>query len=312
MKRMIALLLAALTLLTCAAAEPYSDVAKYYLNTYGRWWDYSPELWLEYAAATRVADPEGYHAAQAIAATEYSLPPEGGLSYGQAAEIAIQAAGGGEAYANIPCFLLEGRAVYKVILSPSTTTVELDALTGEVLGVYPYRTVDAGYCFVPNAVWEATREGYTSVLALNDDYTARYGVWWDWSPQTFVQYGLELRRIEVLTSRTARAMADTNYVLPPEGALPQEQLAQIALSAADAPGLSAVNTLYFLAVTDAEDRYLCKVILTDGANYSHAVELDPFTGEVLLVQTRLPLEGAGQFLTPSLVWEGAPVASPNG
>ena len=35
-------------------------------------------------------------------------------------------------------------------------TVELDADTGEVLGVYPYILEEVGYFFVPHAIWEAT------------------------------------------------------------------------------------------------------------------------------------------------------------
>ena len=89
-------------------------------------------------------------------------------------------------------------------------------------------------------------------------------------------------------------------------------MAALAIAAAGAPNLSYVNTLYFLVVTDADSRYVCKVILSDGTNYSHAVELDPFTGEVLCVQIRTPMVGAGQFLTPAAVWEETPELAPNG
>lgn len=315
MKKLFTLLLAAMLLLGCAGAEDYSDVSKHYLTTYGKWLDYSPELWLEFAAATRAANFDDSHAARAIAATDYILPPEDALSYEQAADLAIQAAGGGQAYPNIPCFMLDGRAVYKVALhgeSAFSAAVELDAFTSEVLGVYPANEVDAAYYFVPNAVWEATDTSYPSDLALTDAYTTRYGTWWNWEPATFKQYGRELRRVQEITGRTARAMAETNYILPPDNVMPQEQAAQLAISAADAQNLAYVNTLYFLVVTDADAHYVCKVILTDGTNYSHAVELDPFTGEVLLVQTRTPLVGAGQFLTPAAVWEATPVLDPNG
>ena len=50
--------------------------------------------------------------------------------------------------------------MYKVILyspgsdDPIAATVELDAFTGEVLGVYPYEIAEVGYFFVPNAVWK--------------------------------------------------------------------------------------------------------------------------------------------------------------
>lgn len=283
------------------------DVFKHYLTAYGKWYDYSPELWLEFAAATRTASSDDSQAARAIAATDYILSPKDALSYEQAAALAVQAAGGGQAYPNIPCFMLDGRAVYKVALhegSSFSAAVELDAVTGEVLGVYPADEVDAAYYFVPSAVWAATRTGYPSVLALTDDYTARYDTWWTWEPAVFQQYSLELRRVQQpLTSRTALAMADTNYILPPEDALSPEQASALALSAAGTPELTYVNTLYFLVVTDGADRHVCKVILTDGVHYSHAVELDAFTGEVLHMQVFVPLEGAGAFLTPSIVWE---------
>lgn len=315
MKKLIAILMAGILLLSCAIAEDYFDVAKHYLNTYGRWWDYSPELWLEYAAAARAADSANSHTGQAIAATDYILPPEGALTYEQATEIAIQAAGGGQAYRNIPCFLLDGRAVYKVLLhedAPFSAAVELDAVTGEVLGVYPPLTVEAGYYFVPNAVWTAMNNPFPDVLKLTDDYTTRYGTWWNWTPANFREYSLALRHAREITSRTARAMVETNYVIPPDDVLPSEQIAALAIAAAGASGLSYVNTLYFRLVTDADDRYVCKVILSDGTDYSHAVELDPHTGEILLVQIRDPQEGAGQFLTPAAIWESTPTLAPNG
>ena len=284
-----------------------ADVLKYYLTACGKWYDYPPALWLEFAAAVRTADSDDSQAVRAIAAADYILPPEGSLSYEQAAEIAVQAAGGGQVYPNMPCFLLNGRAVYKAALHEGASfsaAVELDAVTGEVLGVYPADEVHAAAYFVPHDVWAAAQTGYPSLLALTDDYTARYGNWWTWEPAVFRQYSLELRRVQQpLTSRTALAMADTNYILPPEDALSPEQAASLALAAAGAPELTYVNTLYFLVVTDGDDRPVCKVILTDGTHYSHAVELDAFTGEVLRVQGFVPLEGAGAFLTPGIVWE---------
>ena len=314
MKRWITLMLAVMLLFGCAMAESYDDVVKYYFNTYGRWWDYAPELWLEYTAAVRAADLDDSHAAQAIAATDYILPPENAISYAEAAEIATQEAGG-EAYPNIPCFMLGGRAVYKVLLREErsiSATVELDAITGEVLGVYPAATAEAACFFVPNAIWEATATGYPTDLALTDDYTARYGTWWNWEPATFVEYSRELRRVREITGRTAHAMADTNYILPPEGSLSQAEMAALAIAAADAANLTYVNTLYFHVVTDGDDRYVCKVILSDGDHYSHAVELDPFTGDVLHTQTHISLEGPGQFLTPAILWEATDILDPNG
>jgi len=142
MKKLLALLLA-LTLPAAALAERYTDVAKHYLNTYGQWWNYSQELWLEYAAATRASDVSGSggSTARGIAATEYTLPPEDALSPEEAAAIAIGTDPDLRARPLVPCFMLDGRAMYKVILylpgadSAFSRTVEMDAMTGEILSV---------------------------------------------------------------------------------------------------------------------------------------------------------------------------------
>lgn len=163
MKKLLCLLIAALLLTSVSLAETYTEVAKRYLNTQGQWWNYDQALWLAFAADTKASDTSKSNAGRAIAATEYILPPEGALSTEEAAIIAIRAANpDAQARPLVPCFLLDGRAVYKVILyvpdseDPIAATVELDAYTGEVLGVYPYILEEVGYFFVPHAIWEAT------------------------------------------------------------------------------------------------------------------------------------------------------------
>ena len=164
MKKLLCLLLA--LLLPCAAlAQTYTDVAKHYLNTYGQWWNYSQALWLDFVAAAKAADPGKGNTVRAIAATDYILPPEDALTPEQAKEVAINAVNSSlQAYPLTPCFVLENRTLYKVILysqgsqDPVAATVELDAYTGEVLDVSPYEIAEIGYFFVPHITWESTPE----------------------------------------------------------------------------------------------------------------------------------------------------------
>ena len=207
MKKLLCLFLA--LLLPCAAlADAYTDVAKHYLNTYGQWWNYSQALWLEFVAAAKATDPGNGDTGHAIAATEYILPPEDALPYEEAKAIAINAVDASlQARPLIPCFLLEERTMYKVILyspgsqDPVAVTVELDAYTGDILGVYPYMIEEAGYFFTPNAVWKAVTLTYTteelaqmSWSQLADAYIARHGTWWDWNSRIWCEFATAVRR----------------------------------------------------------------------------------------------------------------------
>ena len=163
MKKLLCLLIATLLLTNTSLAETYTEVAKRYLNTHGQWWNYDQKLWLAFVADTKTSDTSKSNTGRAIAATEYILPPEDALSTEEAAIIAIRSANpDAQARPLVPCFLLDGRAVYKMILyvpdseDPIAATVELDAYTGEVLGVSPYILEEVGYFFVPHAIWEAT------------------------------------------------------------------------------------------------------------------------------------------------------------
>lgn len=322
MKKLLALLLA--LLLPCAAAaESYTDVARHYLSTYGRWWDYSQELWLAYAARTRAADPGNSHAARAIAATEYILPPEDALTMEDAAAIAIAAADPAAlARPLIPCFLLEGRAVYKVILyrpeegTSVSHTVELDAVTGEVLGVYPALLADAGQFFVPNAVWAAVTLQYTpEQLAqmtwsqLFDAYIARYGDWRSWNTVRWGEFVTAVREVDVSMSRTGRAVAATEYVKPPHGALLEAEAAEIARTAVGGSAVPCELVTCFLL----DGQMVFKVILRtpDMSADHYMAEVDAMTGSVLSVYPRTD-EGVGQFLVPRSVWEATPETAPNG
>lgn len=320
MKKWLTLLLVMLLLLTCAAAEPYSDVAKHYLTTYGKWWDYSPELWLEYAAAVRAADPGNSHAARAIAATEYILPPAGALTEAQAKEIAINAVDASlQARPLAPCFLLDDRAVYKVILyapdgeSSVSHTVELDAHTGEVLGVYARLTVDVGCFFTPNAVWAAVSLNYTpeeldqmTWSQLADLYIDRYGAWWDWNSVRWGEFVTAVKQADVSNSRTGRAVAATEYILPTHEMLLEEAAAERAIAAVGGEG--GADKLVICCM--AEDRAIYKVTV-HAEDTVFSVEVDAYTGEVLGVYPKTS-EGVGQFFVPHAVWEATPETAPNG
>lgn len=318
MKKLLALLLA-LTLPACALAERYTDVAKHYLNTYGRWWDYSQELWLEYVAATRASDTGNDSTARAIAATEYILPPEGALTPEEAAALAIGTDPDLKARPLVPCFMLDGRAVYKVILylpgadSAFTRTVEIDAMTGEILGVYPYLTVAAGYLFVPGKVWAAVTLDYPpEELAkmtwsqLFDTYVARYGHWKDWNSIRWGEFVTAVRQADVGNSRTGRAVAATEYIRSSHEMLLEGIAAQNACDAFETEAYADNLVVCFLH----EGRAMFKVTVhTENAVYS--VEMDAHTGEILGIYPQTS-EGVGQFFVPHALWEATPATAPNG
>ncbi len=321
MKKLLALLLCAM--LPCAAlAETYSDVAKYYLNTYGKWWDYTPELWLEYAAATRASDisNSGGSTALAIAATEYILPPEGALPYEEAAAIAISTANpDAQARPLVPCFMLDGRAMYKVILyvpgadSSFSQTVEMDAMTGEVLGVYPYLTVEAGYLFVPSKVWAAVTLDYSpEELArmtwsqLFDAYVNRYGHWKDWNSLRWGEFVTAVRQADVGNSRTGRAVAATEYIRSAHEMMLEEEAKDIACAAVTGDAYADNLVICFMH----EGRAMFKVTVhTENTVYS--VEMDAYTGDILGIYPQTP-DGVGQFFVPHAQWEATPATAPNG
>ncbi len=319
MKKLLALLLA-LMLPAAALAERYTDVAKHYLNTYGKWWDYSQELWLEYAAATRASDTGNSHTARAIAATDYILPPEDALSCEEAAAIAIAAANpDAKARPLVPCFMLDGRTVYKVILyvpgadSSFSQTVEMDALTGEVLGVYPYLTVDAGYLFVPNKVWVVVSLDYApEELAkmtwsqLFDAYVNRYGHWKDWNSVRWGEFVTAVRQVDVSNSRTGRAVAATAYIRPAHEMLLEDIAADIACAAVTGDAKADNLVLCF----QVEGRAVFKVTVHT-PNMVYSVEMDAYTGEILGIYPQTS-EGVGQFFVPHALWDATPSTAPNG
>lgn len=298
----------------------YPAYYKHYLNTYGTWWDYSPELWLVYASDVRAAEAKGSSSALAIAATEYILPPEDALTYEEAKAIAIAAAApGAQARPLVPCFMLEDRAVYKVILyipggeKSVTHTVELDAITGEVLETYPALTVEAACFFVPNAVWAAvTLEYAPEELAqmtwsqLFDAYLARYGHWKDWNSVRWGQFASAVRAVNVNTSRTGRAVAATEYILPTHEMLLEEDAAALAVAAMNSEAYA--DSLVLCCV--AENRTIYKLTLHTPDQIC-SVELDAYTGEILGIYPQTT-DGVGQFFVPHATWEATPVLAPNG
>ena len=319
MKRLLALLLA--LLLPCAAlADTYTDVVKHYLNTYGKWWDYTQEMWLAFAADAKAADPGNSNAARAIAATEYILPPADALSEEQAKAIAINAVDATlQARPLAPCFLLDGRTMYKVILyapdgeSSVSHTVELDAYTSEVLGIYPKLTVDVGYFFVPNAVWAAVSLDYTpEELAkmtwsqLADLFIDRYGTWWDWNSVRWGEFVTAVKQVDVSNSRTGRAVAATEYILPTHEMLLEEEAAERAIAAVG--GATYADNLVICCM--AEGRAIYKVTV-HAEDTVASVEVDAYTGGVLGVYPQNG-EGVGQFFVPHAVWEATLETAPNG
>lgn len=323
MKKLLILLLA-LLLPFAALAETYTEVSGRYLNTHGQWWDYDQALWMEFVTAAKQADPGSGDTGLALVATEYILPPAEALSWDEAAAIAVEAAGNPRAKARplTPCFLLEDRAVYKVILYiegfplPVSNTVEMDALTGEVLGVYPFSGEEVGYFYVPDQVWrEITLRYDAETLAqmswsqLFDAYTARYGEWQGWNSVLWREFVAAVSQADASSSRTGRAVAATEYILPAPDTLLETIAAEIACSVLKGD-VSPCNLVPCFLL---EGRAVYKVILRtpDKEAACHTVELDAYTGEVLGVY---PADGEelGQFFVPHAVWDATPETAPNG
>lgn len=319
MKKLLCLFLT--LLLPCAAlADAYTDVAKHYLNTYGQWWNYSQALWLEFVTAAKAAEPGNSNTCHAIAATEYILPPEDALPYEEARTIAIDAVDDSlQARPLVPCFLLEERAVYKVILyspgsqDPVAATVELDAYTGDILGVYPYMIEEAGYFFTPNAVWKTVTLTYTpeelaqmSWSQLADAYINRHGTWWDWNNRIWCEFATAVRQADVSMNRTGRAVAATEYITKPPLAMFEEEAAERACAAVGKDAY-ADNLILCCLVND---RAIYKVTVHTPEKVC-SVELDAFTGEVLGIYPQTS-EGVGQFFVPHNIWEAIPATAPNG
>lgn len=319
MKKLLCLFLA--LLLPCTAlADTYTEVAKHYLNTYGQWWNYSQALWLEFVAAAKASEPGNGDTCHAIAATEYILPPEDALPYEEAKAIAINAVDASlQARPLVPCFPLEERTVYKVILyapgseDPVAATVELDAYTGEVLGVYPYIIEEVGYFFVPHVVWKAVALSYTpeelaqmSWSQLADAYIARHGNWWDWNSRIWCEFATAVRQADVSNSRTGRAVAATEYITKPPLAMFEEEAAERAATGFGAEAY-ADNLILCCMVND---RAIYKVIVHTPEKVC-SVELDAHTGNILGIYLQTS-EGVGQFFVPHDIWEAIPATAPNG
>lgn len=320
MKKLLCLLIAALLLTSVSLAETYTEVTKHYLNTHGEWWNYGQALWLAFVADTKASDTSRSNTGRAIAATEYILPPEDALSTEEATAIAIRAANpDAQARPLVPCFLLDGRAVYKVILyapgseDPVAATVELDAYSGEVLGVYPYIIEEVGYFFVPHVVWKAVTLSYTpedlaqmSWSQLADAYIARHGTWWDWNNRIWCEFATAVRQADVSMNRTGRAVAATEYITKPPLAMFEEEAAERACAAVGKDAYADNLILCFLV----SDRAIYKVTVHT-PDQACSVELDAFTGEVLGIYPQTS-EGVGQFFVPHDIWEAIPATAPNG
>ena len=180
MKKLITLLLTSLLMLSlCTAEEPaatpapvprftaaelsrmtYLSLTDAYQAACGSWWDWPMETWLDYSDNLRQLPYIGSRTGRAIAATHYVLPPQDALPEADAAAIAVTTLDTDDLrYHSSVFFESEGRIIRKAALSVDQTisfTVELDAVTGEVLGVYERTSEGAGQFFVPHDVWIAT------------------------------------------------------------------------------------------------------------------------------------------------------------
>lgn len=145
----------------------YAAVTDSYNTAYGAWWDcWSHSIWLDYVTALRQANYHISRTGRAIAVTDYILPPENALPAEQAAAIAVAAVdANAHAATFFPCFMWEDRMIYKIVvftISEGSTIasgnhcVELDALTGEVLGIYEATGSNRGEVYVPHALWVET------------------------------------------------------------------------------------------------------------------------------------------------------------
>lgn len=145
----------------------YAAVTDAYNAAYGSWWDcWSHSIWLDYVTALRQANYHTSRTGRAIAVTDYIIPPENALPAEQAAAIAVAAVDANTHAATFfPCFMWEERVIYKVVvftISEGSTIasgnhcVELDALTGEVLGIYEATGSNRGEVYVPHSLWMET------------------------------------------------------------------------------------------------------------------------------------------------------------
>ncbi len=139
---------------------PANSVKDMFNAVYGT--DWTPEVYVAYVEALRQSDlSRAGSAIQCYLATEYILPPEGALTGEEAIALAKKHLGSeGVRSADTVCFRLDGRPVWKVVLSyeglrPSDM-VEMDAMTGEILDVYQPRTPSTSVQFdVPRRVYES-------------------------------------------------------------------------------------------------------------------------------------------------------------
>lgn len=141
---------------------PAISVIDVFTDVYGSSPSWTPEVYIAYVDALRKSDlSRGSTAVQAYLSTEYILPPEGALTGEEAIAIAKKYIGGEDIRtASTVCFQLDGRPIWKVVLSydglrPSDM-VEMDCLTGEILDVYQAETPGHSVqYYVPRRVYES-------------------------------------------------------------------------------------------------------------------------------------------------------------
>lgn len=124
-------------------AQDYDAVNSHYDSTYGPEHTWAPEVWVAYGRDMQQVGDE-FAPARAFKRTAYILPPPGAISREEAIKRAVDAIGPRDwIQTGACCYESGGRAVWKAALIAvneegfgETTTVELDAMTGEILSTY--------------------------------------------------------------------------------------------------------------------------------------------------------------------------------
>lgn len=151
---------------------------------------------------------------------------------------------------------------------------------------------------------ERLAAGEIASYEVQDVFTTVYGSVPDWSPEVFVAYADALRR-----AGSSNSYTDTNYILPPEGALTSEQAIEIAVQLIGGNEIRVGGAYCF----EVDGRAVWKVtIASDSNRISDMVEMDCMTGEILTVYETDPDGGAEQFYIPKSVWDAIPAPNPEG
>ena len=134
-----------------------------------------------------------------------------------------------------------------------------------------------------------------------DTFQLAYGSMNNWLPETYVAYVDALRRADLTNiSRATQAYLDTNYILPPEGALTREQAIEIAKELIGGNDIRVGAVICFVQ----DGRAMWKVcIASDSNRISDMVEMDCMTGEIIQQYMDDSDGNAVQFYVPKQVYD---------